>query len=125
VGRKEAGHSHLSLTSFLCCPGTAPPLAGPLIEKVDKLWAVLPVHLGPIIEPDINLNIRLVPAGTDEEIAVGSKILDAKDMENQTSLLFLEMSIPPLKEGVYEIRIEAEEAKTKAHGVARKSIIKK
>lgn len=96
------------------------------LEADDKtivavIAAVFPA--GPL--PEVNLDVRLTSASTGEEFAIEARVLESKRVENGKDVLVLEIDLPELQPGDYELEIKATESQAQAQSVMKTSIVKK
>ena len=100
------------------------PLIGAWIGRMKTVWALLPLRLKDIADPEVEIRIR-IRNGDGEAYPIDSKILEAQERENSLSVLSLEIYPPDLKEGQYELTIEAVEIKTGASASISRTFIKR
>jgi VWFA-related protein len=92
---------------------------------IKNLLAVLPVTAaeGPALE--VEFSARLHPRAEGEPINLEMEIVDIQETDTQTDILMMEIRLPDLKPGEYELEIEALEKKTSARSFVQKFLVRK
>jgi VWFA-related protein len=96
-----------------------------LEQGIKSLLAVLPVAVAEGPTPEIELSVRLHPRPEGKAINLATEIIDIKNTSAKTDVLMIEIRLPDLKPGEYELEIEALEKKTFARSFVRKFLVKK
>jgi hypothetical protein len=96
-----------------------------LEQGVKSLLAVLPVAVAEGQAPEIDLSVRLHPRPEGEAINLTAEIIDIKNTNTKTDILMIEIRLPDLKPGEYELEIEVLERGILASSSVRKSLVKK
>ncbi len=118
-----------------------------LATSLISFYPLLPMHCSPLVKnleaddkvilaviaavfpadqlPEVNLDVRMTLASTGEEFPLEARILEAKRAENGKDVLLLEIDLPDLRPGEYELEIKATESTTQAQSVMKTSIVKK
>jgi hypothetical protein len=96
-----------------------------LEQGVKSLLAVLPVAVAEGQAPEIDLSVRLHPRPEGEAINLTAEIIDIKNTNTKTDILMIEIRLPDLKPGEYELEIEVLEREILASSFVRKSLVKK
>jgi VWFA-related protein len=118
-----------------------------LAASLINFYPLLPIHCSPLVKnleaddkvilaviaavfpedqlPEVNLDVRMTLASTGEEFPLEARILEAKRAENGKDVLMLEIDLPDLRPGEYELEITATESVTQAQSVMKTSIVKK
>jgi VWFA-related protein len=96
-----------------------------LEHGVKSLLAVLPVTVAKGPAPEIELSVRLHPRPGGEAINLTAEIIDIKNTNTKTDILMIEIRLPDLKPGEYELEIEVLERGILASSSVRKSLVKK
>lgn len=92
---------------------------------IRNLLAVLPVAVAEGPAPEIDLSVRLHPRPEGEPINLTTEIVDIQKTNTKTDILMMEIRLPDLKPGEYELEIEALEKKTSARSFVRKLLVRK
>lgn len=92
---------------------------------IKSLLAVLPVVVSKGPAPEIEFSARLHPRPEGEPINTAMEIVDIQETGAQTDILMMEIRLPDLKPGEYELEIEALEKKTSARSFVRKFLVLK
>jgi len=96
-----------------------------LEPEIRSLLAVLPVSVVEGPAPEIELSVRLHPRPEGEAINLATEIIDIKNTSTKTDILMIEIRLPDLKPGEYELEIEALEKEILASSFVRKFLVKK
>jgi len=118
-----------------------------LAASLISFYPLLPMHCSPLVKnleaddkiilaviaavfpadqlPEVNLDVRMTLPSTGEEFPLEARILEAKRAENGKDTLVLEIDLPDLRPGEYELEITATESATQAQSVMKTSIVKK
>jgi VWFA-related protein len=118
-----------------------------LAASLINFYPLLPMHCSPLVKnleaddkvilaviaavfpadqlPEVNLDVRMTLSSTGEEFPLEARILEAKRAENGKDVLMLEIDLPDLRPGEYELEITATESATQAQSVMKTSIVKK
>jgi VWFA-related protein len=118
-----------------------------LATSLISFYPLLPMHCSPLVKnleaddkvilaviaavfpadqlPEVNLDVRMTLASTGEEFPLEARILEAKRAENGKDVLMLEIDLPDLRPGEYELEIKATESTTQAQSLMKTSIVKK
>ncbi len=92
---------------------------------IKSLLAVLPVAVAEGPTPEIELSVRLLPKPEGEAINLTTEIVDIQKTNTKIDILMMEIRLPDLKPGEYELEIEALEKKTSARSFVRKLLVRK
>jgi len=92
---------------------------------IRSLLAVLPLTVAEGPAPEIELSVRLHPRPEGEAINLTAEIVDIKNTDTNTDILMIEIKLPDLKPGEYELEIGALEKEILASSFVRKFLVKK
>lgn len=92
---------------------------------IQSLLALLPVAVAGGPAPEVELSVRLHPKPEGEAVILTAEIVDVQNTSAQTNILMIEIGLPDLKPGEYELEIEALEEKTLARSFIRKFLVRK
>lgn len=92
---------------------------------IKSLLAVLPVNITEGTAPEFEFSIRLHPKPDGEPMELKTEIVDIQKASTNTDVLMIEISLPELKSGEYELEIEVLDINTLARSFVRKLLIKK
>ncbi len=92
---------------------------------IKSLLAVLLVNIIEGTAPEVELSVRLHPKSIGEPLELKSEIVDIQNVSANTEVLMIEILLPELKLGEYELEIEILDKKTLARSFVRKYLIKK
>jgi VWFA-related protein len=120
---KEGSPSIISF--FPVLPRQSAPLLGPLDPEAPRLMAVVPVQFLRDQAPEVELEVRLTMLPASEQMAVESGILDTKQTEGGLSFIVLEIRLPELSPGDYELEIAARDITTGAAHSVKTRLLKK
>jgi hypothetical protein len=96
------------------------------LEADDKIILAVIAAVFPADQrPEVNLDVRMTLPSTGEEFPLEARILDSKRAENGKDTLVLEIDLPELRPGEYELEIKATESTTNAQSIMKTSIVKK
>jgi len=90
---------------------------------IKSLLAVLPVTAAEGPAPEVEFSARLRPGPEGEPINLTMEIVDVQETGAQTDILIMEIRLPDLNPGEYELEIEALEKKTSARSFVRKLLV--
>lgn len=96
-----------------------------LEHGIKSLLAVLPVVVAEGPAPEIELSVRLHPRPEGEAINLTAEIIDIKNTNTKKDILMIEIRLPDLKPGEYELEIEVLEREILASSSVRKFLVKK
>lgn len=96
-----------------------------LEHGIKSLLAALPVTAAKGPAPEVEFSARLHPRPKGEPINLATDIVDIQETSAQTDILMMEIRLPDLKPGEYELEIEAFEKKTSARSLVRKFLVRK
>ncbi len=124
--RREGKNRESSLSDFYkFLPKEHSLVVRELEQGIESLLAVLPLTVAEGPAPEIELSIRLHPMPDGETIDLAAKVVDIKDTDTNTDILMIEIRLPDLKPGEYELEIEALEKERLASSFIRKFLVKK
>jgi len=92
---------------------------------IKSLLAALPVTAAKGPAPEVEFSVRLHPRPEGEPINLAMEIVDIQETSAKTDILMMEIRLPDLKPGEYELEIEALEKKTFARSFVRKFLVRK
>jgi len=92
---------------------------------IRSLLAVLPLTVAEGPAPEIELSVRLHPRPEGEVINLTAEIIDIKNTDTNADILMIEIRLPDLKPGEYELEIGAIEKEILASSFVRKFLVKK
>ena len=92
---------------------------------IKSLLAVLPATVAEGPTPEIELSVRLHPRPEGEAINLTAEIIDIKNTNTNADILMIEIRLPDLNPGEYELEIEALEKDTLASSLVRKFLVMK
>ncbi len=90
---------------------------------IKSLLAVLPLTVAGGPAPEIELSVRVHPRPEGESIDLTAEIIEIKNTNTNADILMIEIRLPDLKPGEYELEIEALEKKTSARSFVRKLLV--
>lgn len=94
-------------------------------RETTNLLAVLPVSFSYAAAPEVEFSVRLHPKPEGEAILLEMQIIDVQTIGDHQDILMMEISLPDLNPGEYELEIEAIDQNTSDSFFIRKSLIKK
>lgn len=92
---------------------------------IKSLLAVLPVNITEGTAPEVEFSIRLHPKPDGEPMELKTEIVDIQKTSTNTDVLIIEISLPELKSGEYELEIEVLDINTLTRSFVRKFLVKK
>ena len=92
-------------------------------SEIKSLLAVIPATVAEGVFPEVELNVRLYPKPESEPVELISEVVDVQKADANTDVLMMEILLPDLSPGEYELEIEAFDEITKARSFVRKSLI--
>ncbi len=93
--------------------------------EIKSLLAVMPVTFAEGPTPEVEFSARLWPKPEGESTDLVMQITDVQSTSDHKDILMIEMELPLLVPGKYELEIEAIEKNTSASFYVRRSIIKR
>lgn len=90
---------------------------------IKSLLAVLPVEMTEGMVPEVEFIVRLHPKPNGEPVELMTKIVDIQKTSGNTEVLMIEITLPELKYGEYELEIEAVNKNTLSSSFVRKSLV--
>jgi hypothetical protein len=90
--------------------------------EVKNLLAVLPASVAEEAAPEVEFTVRLHPKPDGEPVDLKTEIIDVQKADANTDILMMEIVLPVLKRGEYELEIEAVDEHTEARFFVRKSL---
>lgn len=106
-------------------PVSCTPLLGTLEQGTGTIWALLPIHYSSEAAPEMDINVKLLAADSQEEILIAWRLLDSKRAEPGKDFFLIGIGLPDLQPGIYCLEFSAVEAKTGEKVVASGSLLKK
>ncbi|MCX6563548.1 MAG: VWA domain-containing protein [Candidatus Aminicenantes bacterium] len=100
------------------------PLVKTLGPNDKRLIAVIPAEFQAKTAPAVHVGFRLTAASTGEEFPLETRILETKKFEKGKSVLVVEIDLPILSPGEYQIEIVATDKTTQARAVMKTSFRK-
>lgn len=100
-------------------------VVGEITADIENLLAVLPVSFKAGTTPEVEFfaSFQLKPEG--DAIEIPMQVIDVQTVRKDKDIVILELKLPDLAPGVYELEIEAYERNTSALFSVRKSLIKR
>ena len=92
---------------------------------IKSLLAALPLTAAQGPAPEVEFSAQLHPRPEGEPINLAMEIVNIQKTGAQTDILMMEIRLPDLKPGEYELEIEALEKKTSARSFVRKFLVSK
>ena len=92
---------------------------------IKSLLAVLPVDIIEGTAPEVEFSFRLHPKPIGEPIELKSEIVDVQNINANREVLMVEILLPELKDGEYELEIEVLDKNTRTRTFVRKFLVKK
>jgi hypothetical protein len=89
-----------------------------------RLIAVIPAEFQAKTAPAVNVGFRLTAPSTGEEFPVETRILETRKFEKGKSVLVVEIDLPSLSPGEYQMEIVATDKITQARAVMKTSFRK-
>lgn len=124
--KMKKNNSHSIISYYPLLPQKSSPLVGHLTEGMSRIWAVIPTLTKNNEAPDVEIKVRLIRKLDSHEFDLESDILDAKRVEkNNMDALLLEIHLPELKPGEYELEITASEFISQTESVVKIPLMKK
>ncbi len=112
----EAGKGGKPIVSILdffpALPEGCAPILGMLETTPAQLWAIVPARFEPGRVAEVELTTTLAILETGEKISLDSQILDVKETEEKMHFVAMEINLPELANGEYELEIAALDAAT-------------
>jgi len=96
-----------------------------LESGIKSLLAVLPVSITEGTAPEVEFSVRLHPKPSGEPMELKIEIVDIQKANANTEVLMIEILLPELKSGEYELEIEVLDENTLARSFVRKFLVKK
>jgi VWFA-related protein len=93
--------------------------------EIENLLAVLPVTFSRGPAQEVEFNVRLHPKPEGEAVLLPMEILDAKSVSSNKDILMMEMRLPDLAPGEYELEIEAVVKNTSARFSVHRLLVKR
>ena len=100
-------------------------IVGDIGSEIKNLLAVLPVTYAEGLIPEFEFSVRLYPKPEGEAIVIPMHIADIQSINALKDLLIIEIKLPDLVRGEYELEIEANEKDKPASFSIRRSFIKR
>jgi len=86
------------------------PLAGVLDAGIKNLHLILPMEFRGDKIPEVELDFRLTASAGKEEIPLASRIVETRRIGQRRNVLDVEIALPDLKPGNYELAVVATES---------------
>ena len=116
-------------SSFINFYPLLPLHCSPLVRNLEtdekRLVVVIPAEFQAKTAPEVNLDFRLTAPSTGEEFPIETKILETRKYEKGRNVLVLEIGLPTLRPGDYNLEIAATDKKTQARSIMKTSFVKK
>ncbi len=123
---EKMGAPAVSLIDFFpALPKGCAPMLGILDIAPALLWAVVPARFEPGEAAEIEMTTALIVLETGEKISLDSEILDARETEAGIHFVVLEINLPDLASGEYELEITALNNATQATTGVKTRLVKK
>ena len=107
--RKGAGQLASLIDFYPLFPVGYAPLAGILDSGIKNLRLILPMEFRGEKIPEVELDFRLTTSESKEEIPVASRIIETRRIGQRRNVLDVEIALPELKPGNYELAVVATE----------------
>lgn len=91
---------------------------------IKRLLALLPVSVHAGLTPEVELSVRLYPKPEGEPTILPTEIVDVKKTSTNTDIFMIEIRLPDLKPGKYELEIEALDEQSLARYFIRKFLVR-
>jgi len=108
-------------TSFLDFYRLLPMNHSPLVRTLErdekKILAIIPASFRGGRAPQVNLEFRLTEFQSGRQFPLEAKILESKKIGDERIWLVVELNLPDLKPGDFELEIKATESTTQAQTV--------
>jgi VWFA-related protein len=92
---------------------------------IKSLLAVLPVATAGSATPKTELSVRLHPKPEGEAVILDTEIVGFQNINPNTDILMIEIRLPEINPGDYELEIEAFDEKILARSIVRKILVRK
>lgn len=123
--KKEADLAATLINFYPLLPVHCSPLVKNLEADDKVILAVIAAQFPADQLPEVSLDIRMIVPSTGEGFDLEARILEAKRAENGKDVLVIEIYLPELRPGDYELEIKAAESITNTQGVMKTSIVKR
>jgi len=90
---------------------------------IKSLLAVLPVNITEGTAPEVEFSVRLHPKPGGEPMELKTEFVDVQKASANTEVLMIEILLPELKSGEYELEIEVLDVNTLARSFVRKFLV--
>lgn len=123
--QKEKGKDDSLSSLYKFRPKNHSLIVRDLWPGIKSLLAVLPVSITEGTVPEIEFLVSLHPKPDGEPIELMTEIVDIQKASVHTEVLMIEILLPELKSGEYELEIEVLDENTLARSFVRKFLVKK
>jgi VWFA-related protein len=106
-------------------PMRCSPLVKVLESETKKILAVLPVEFQADQTPDVDLDVFLASPSSGGRDLLVANLLDSKAIGNNKVVLVLEINLPDLRPGDYDLEITATESEKRVQKVLKTSFVKR
>lgn len=125
-GKKEGASDLRLIDIYHLIPRDSRPLIGEIPARTTRLWAVLPFQMRPVRPQDeppaLSIKAVLISRETAEEDAIEVRLRDQKKLEAGREIAVLEMALPPLAPGEYDLEFTVSDIASGRRGAVRKTL---
>jgi len=123
--KKQKNETPSIINFFPLLPRGCSPLVKVLDAGVTRLWAVVPCRFQPGLAREVELDVHLIKLPASERLRLDSEILEVKESEDGAVFLSLEINLPDLEPGEYELEIAALESAAQIQETVKTSLFRK
>jgi VWFA-related protein len=124
-GQKEKDEDLSLDTIYRYLPENHSLVVREIRPEIENLLAVLPITFSGGPAPEVEFKARLHPKPEGEAVLLPMEILDAKPISDNKDILMMEMSLPDLLPGEYDLEIEAIVKNTSASCSVHRSLVRR
>jgi VWFA-related protein len=122
----KGGKPAVSILDFFpALPEGCAPILGILEKTPAQLWAVVPARFEDGRASEVELTTTLTVLETGEKIPLDSEILDVKATEEKIHFVVMEINLPDLGSGEYELEIAALDSATQTAAAVKSRLVKR
>ncbi len=122
---KEAKPAISILSFYPILPRGCTPLVKNVEAGVTKVWAIVPAKFEAGGPTEVELKTQLSALESGQTAALDSEILDVKEAGDNTHFVVLEISLPELDRGEYELEIALLDIATQTSQAVKTRLVKK
>jgi len=125
VSRKEKGPASSIIQFFPSLPRGCTPLVGNLEAEVKKLWALIPARIEAGQAAELEIRAELSGLESGQSVFLDSDILDVREAAENAHFILLEISLPDLDSGEYDLEIAVLDPAAQTSQAVKTRLIKK